>query len=80
MEPEETARRVGIELRVLRIRADWSQERLAAEAKMHANRVGMIERGEANPTLGVLVRLAAALDVSPARFFEEPIAGVRRQD
>lgn len=70
MDEAEVARHIGVELRVMRARLGWSQEQLAKEAKMHANRIGMIERGEANPTLGVLVRVAAALDVSPGRFFD----------
>jgi transcriptional regulator with XRE-family HTH domain len=48
----------------LRDRHGLSQEALAERCDMHRNYVGGIERGERNPTLDVLARLAQGLDVS----------------
>ncbi len=40
-----------------------SQEELAARLAMHRNYVGMIERGERNPTIRTLYKVAKALKV-----------------
>jgi DNA-binding XRE family transcriptional regulator len=45
----------------LRARRGLSQEQLGAEADLHRNYVGAIERGEINPTFRVLLKLAASL-------------------
>jgi transcriptional regulator with XRE-family HTH domain len=47
-----------------------SQEGLADRASIHRTYIGGIERGERNPTLTMIVRLADALGVVPARLME----------
>jgi transcriptional regulator with XRE-family HTH domain len=54
-------RALGRAVRVERARRGLSQERLGFDADMHRNYVGAIERGELNPTYGVLLRLACGL-------------------
>jgi len=39
--------------------------------------MGGIERGERNPTLTVIVRLAAALEIPPSRLLAEMESGER---
>ncbi|MDO4693735.1 MAG: helix-turn-helix transcriptional regulator [Eikenella sp.] len=56
----------GLHVRSLRLSQNLSQEELAEKANMHRTYIGMIERGERNPALLNLIRLAAALDVSLA--------------
>jgi transcriptional regulator with XRE-family HTH domain len=56
-------RRFGIAVRQLRIQQNWSQEDLAAAVGLHRTYIGGIERGERNPSLINIVRLAAALGV-----------------
>ena len=41
----------GARVRALRTTKGWSQERLAAEAKLDRTYIGGIERGERNPSL-----------------------------
>ena len=53
----------GHRVREMRSSKGWSQERLAEEAGMHRTYVGGIERGERNPTLLNIAKLARALGV-----------------
>jgi transcriptional regulator with XRE-family HTH domain len=40
-----------------------TQEELAAKLSMHRTYIGLIERGERNPTIRTLYKIAKALDV-----------------
>jgi transcriptional regulator with XRE-family HTH domain len=42
-----------------------SQEDIAHLAEMHVTNLGKIERGQANPSLTTIVRIAGALNVDP---------------
>jgi len=57
-------RALGRAVRELRACHGISQEELGYRSGLHRNYVGAIERGELNPTLGVLLRLAAGLGVA----------------
>jgi transcriptional regulator with XRE-family HTH domain len=59
----------GRRVRELRHKLGISQEELADRAGMHWTYLGGIERGEPNPALVNVGRLAAALDVSIAELF-----------
>ena len=52
-------------MRELRKAKGLSQEELGERADLHRNFVGMLERGERNPTLVTLFRLADGLGVAP---------------
>jgi transcriptional regulator with XRE-family HTH domain len=54
---------VGRAVRTLRIDQGLTQEELADRCDMHRTYVGGIERGERNPTVTVIYRLADALSV-----------------
>lgn len=62
---------VGRTVRRLRQAKGLTQEQLAFEAKLDLTYVGGIERGRRNPSLEVLVRIAAALDVHPRELLTE---------
>lgn len=47
----------------LRLARGWSQEQLAAEARLHRTYVGAIERAERNVSIDNIERLSEALDV-----------------
>ncbi|HMJ01498.1 MAG TPA: helix-turn-helix transcriptional regulator [Conexibacter sp.] len=54
-------RALGRAVRELRARRSLSQEELARRSRLHRNYVGAMERGELNPTLRTLLRLAVGL-------------------
>jgi transcriptional regulator with XRE-family HTH domain len=60
----------GQTVRRLRHAMNLSQEELADLANIHRTYIGGIERGERNPTLTMIVRLARALGVPPAKLLE----------
>lgn len=54
----------GRAVRELREAQDLSQERLGQLAELHRNYIGGVERGELNPTLRTIKRLAAGLGIT----------------
>ena len=59
-----TARqRLARNLRLLRVMRGWSQEQFALAAGLDRTYVGALERGERNPTLANVEKLAEALGV-----------------
>ena len=56
----------GARVRALRAAKGWSQERLAAEAKLDRKYIGGIERGVRTPSLLNIRRLAKTLN-TPVR-------------
>ena len=63
-------RLLGENIRLYRLKAGLSQEKLAEKADLHTNYVGDIERGEENVSLDALVRLATALRVKVAELVQ----------
>ncbi|MBV8518784.1 MAG: helix-turn-helix transcriptional regulator [Acidobacteria bacterium] len=60
---------VGARLRELRKSRGLSQEQLGHLCGLDRNYVGQIERGNRNPCLDNIVKLAKALGVTPADLF-----------
>lgn len=70
MSDEGTVRqRFGRRIRQLREAKGWSQERLAAEAQLHATYISEVEHGKRNISIDNIARLAEALDVPIAALF-----------
>jgi len=59
----------GKNVRELRKKRGWSQERLAEVANLHRNYVGNVERGEQNVSIDNIENLAHALGVRPEKLF-----------
>lgn len=57
--------RFGANLKRIRRKAGLSQERLSLLASIHRTEISMLERGLRLPRIDTLVKLAAALEVSP---------------
>lgn len=68
---------VGANVRRLRKERGLSQESLAGEAGLAMRHLGRIERGEGNPTVAILGRLAEVLGVHPTAFYDDT-GGARR--
>ncbi|WP_413289246.1 helix-turn-helix domain-containing protein [Bdellovibrio sp. HCB337] len=54
----------GTRIRELRKKSGYSQEEFADHVGMHRTYLGGLERGERNPTLTVIMRLAKGLGIS----------------
>ena len=56
-------KKFGTHLKELRIKQNLSQVELANKGSFDRNYIGMLERGERNPSLKNLNRIAEALDI-----------------
>lgn len=56
-------RKIGARIRQLRTERRLSQEALAFDASLAVNSIATIERGEANPSVAVLLSIARVLKV-----------------
>jgi transcriptional regulator with XRE-family HTH domain len=62
---------VGANIRRLRKARGLSQEKLAQDADIAMRYLSGIERGEENPSLAFLVKIAEALGVHPRELFAD---------
>ena len=80
----ELTRAVGENIKRIRKGKKLSMERLAAEAGVSRSMLGQIERGEANPSVAILGKLASALKVPAEVLLEnddfEPLLELRELD
>lgn len=67
----ETRVLVGWNVRRIRVSKGVSQERLAFDANVDRSYLGGLERGEHNPTVDVLERVAKVLDVPLRDLFDD---------
>ena len=63
-------KRLGANLKRLRIAKGWSQEQFAFEAGIHRTYISDLERGARNPTISVVQRLADCLGVGVGTLVE----------
>lgn len=63
---------VGERIRAIRRRKGLSLRVLSAASGLSSNAISLIERGENSPTVSSLRRLAKALEVPIAAFFQDP--------
>lgn len=62
--------RFGLNIRNEREAAGMSQEQLADAAKVHLSEVSRVERAERDLRLSTILRLAAGLEIRPAKLFD----------
>lgn len=63
---------VGENVRRLRLSRGLTQDELAEAAGVAVRFLGGVERGQENPSLSVLGKVAAELNVHPRELFQEP--------
>jgi transcriptional regulator with XRE-family HTH domain len=63
-------RALGAQIRSLREAKGLSQERLADLAGLHRNFIGLIERGQRNPTFLTLIAISSKLGMSLSALVE----------
>lgn len=71
MEKDTLAKEFGALIRRLRLAKGYSQERFAEVCRIDRSYIGIIERGEVNVTLAVIVKMASGLGISLVDLFVE---------
>jgi transcriptional regulator with XRE-family HTH domain len=66
----ELLKKFGDRVRVLRKERNWSQETLADKTGFHPNYIGMVERGERNPSLININVFAETFGMSLSELFK----------
>ncbi len=69
----------GKRVRELRKANNWTQEKLAEISGLHPNYIGMVERGERNPSLVNIEVLAKAFGVSISEVFKTQVENENAQ-
>lgn len=62
---------MNVKLKLARVAKNLSQEELAEEIGVTRQTIGLIEKGNYNPTLNLCIRLAKALDKTLDELFWE---------
>lgn len=69
MKEKQTSAKVGMNIKIMRIKIDTTQEELAFHAKISRNMLSNIERGVQSPTVEILSQIAKALGVELYKLF-----------
>lgn len=67
---EDILKSFGNRIRTLRAERKISQEELADRCGLHKNYIGMVERGERNPSLKNIYKFAIALEINLSELFK----------
>lgn len=62
--------KLGQKIKQLRAKLDMTQEELAFKVGVDRSYMGFVERGERNPTLTILIKLAKSLKISIKELFD----------
>ena len=63
------SRNVGKRIRIIRRKLALTQEELSGRLNIHVSTLGRIERGESNPPIQTINRIAQALKIKPKELF-----------
>jgi len=64
------SKKVGKQIRIIRKKKKLTQEEVAHRTRIHVSTLGRIERGESNPSLQTINRIAQALRIKTKELFE----------
>ncbi len=62
-------KRLGKNVREIRKKRGWTQEKLAEQAEIHPVYVSYIEKGSRNPSISKIFKIVRALDCGPSEAF-----------
>ncbi len=74
LSPDEISGQLSQRVRTLRKERGWSLDSLSAACGVSRSMLSQIERGEANPTLAVTVRISQAFGIALGELVEAPIS------
>lgn len=74
LSPDEISGQLSQRVRALRKERGWSLDSLSAACGVSRSMLSQIERGEANPTLAVTVRISQAFGIALGELVEAPIS------
>jgi transcriptional regulator with XRE-family HTH domain len=63
-------KKLGNNVRAIRLKRHWTQEKLAEMAGIHPVYVSYIEKGTRNPSITKILQIANALKCTPAEIFQ----------
>ncbi len=63
MEEKDSLKQLGERLRTIRLQHGLTQVEIALKCKINRNYIGMLERGERNPTYLTLCKIAKHLEI-----------------
>ena len=66
---------IGNRIRQLRVKKGLSQEKLAELSELNTSYIGQVERGEKNPSVDTVYRIASALQVDLPDLFKNLASG-----
>jgi len=73
---DEIKKQIGINLRILRKKRAWTLDQVAESTGVSKAMLGQIERGESNPSVGTIWKVANGLKVSFSSLLSPPIQNV----
>ncbi len=62
--------KLGQKIKDIRLKLGWTQEELAFKVGVDRSYMGFVERGEKNPTLSTMMKIARALKISVKDLFD----------
>ncbi len=70
MNENEFKKKIGLNIKSLRVKKDYKQSDLADFAQLNRNSIGKIERGQQNFTISTLFAIANILEVEPKKLLD----------